>query len=182
MSNNYNFNYLNFDPQNRKKFLNFEFILKQFTVFRVLDDSEQNYKIVKIISLILNYKKYDPVSNPSICNYVTLNDDEAIGQIGKVIVDYLSTFCTEFAKQVTDTYEPSSWHWLSSLTNMVGSMFVAEDGSVYLPESKTNNTIMLALYETIHLNQNFGTILKNPENAADKSHLLNLLPVFFQYW
>lgn len=94
--------------------------------------------------------------------------------------------------------------WLSSLTSIVGSMFVGEE-EAKTQQVRANNALLLALYEATHLNRNFVTTLAytqsdtsappSPNNTLGPNAVapgaqppdvmaqpFNLLATFLQYW
>ncbi|XP_015744456.1 UPF0668 protein C10orf76 homolog [Python bivittatus] len=73
--------------------------------------------------------------------------------MGLVVAQALS----EYNRQYRDKEEEHQSGFFSALTNMVGSMFIADaDEKISV---QTNEAILLALYEAVHLNRNFITVL-----------------------
>ena len=98
--------------------------------------------------------------------------------------------------------------WFSSLSNIVGNMFVSDEGCERIQQIKANNALLLALYEAVHLNRNFITTLAHtqaessappsPSNTLNANQPVpdlttapiiditqypsNLLVAVFQYW
>lgn len=73
--------------------------------------------------------------------------------MGLVIAQALS----EYNRQYKDKEEEHQSGFFSALTNMVGSMFIADAHEKI--SVQTNEAILLALYEAVHLNRNFITVL-----------------------
>ncbi|XP_026277370.1 armadillo-like helical domain-containing protein 3 isoform X1 [Frankliniella occidentalis] len=160
---------------------------------------------VLLLTLLVNYRKYE-AANPYIVKLSILDDELALNGYGQVITASLSEFCHQFAAQHQENHSAG---WLSSLTNMVGSMFVSEEGGVRTQQIRANNAVLVALYEGVHLNRNFittlahtqtdGSLPPSPSNTlaahttppSDSSAQLpafdvmaepsNLLVTFFQY-
>uniref|UniRef100_A0A8C9DTT3 Armadillo like helical domain containing 3 n=1 Tax=Prolemur simus TaxID=1328070 RepID=A0A8C9DTT3_PROSS len=96
---------------------------------------EHGYDAVVLLALLVNYRKYE-VSGP-------LN--------GELLSFY------NLLKQYKDKEEEHQSGFFSALTNMVGSMFIADAHEKI--SVQTNEAILLALYEAVHLNRNFITVL-----------------------
>lgn len=122
----------------------------------------------------------------------------------------ISTSLIDFARQYTQNLseiQPSSW--FSSLSNIVGNMFVSDEGCDRVQQIRANNALLLALYEAVHLNRNFITTLAHtqaessappsPSNTLNANqpvpdlaspppiidvtqYSTNLLVAVFQYW
>ncbi|XP_064601985.1 LOW QUALITY PROTEIN: armadillo-like helical domain-containing protein 3 [Liolophura sinensis] len=107
---------------------------------------------VLLLTLLVQYRKYES-ANPYIVKLSILDDELAMTGYAQVVSSVLSDFNREFQLKHT---EPQGG-WFSSFTNMVGNMFVAEEKEVEMV--KANDSILLALYEAIHLNRNFITAL-----------------------
>uniref|UniRef100_A0A8B9HGC9 Armadillo like helical domain containing 3 n=1 Tax=Astyanax mexicanus TaxID=7994 RepID=A0A8B9HGC9_ASTMX len=72
---------------------------------------------------------------------------------------------TEYNRQYKDKDEERHGGFLSTLTNMVGSMFIADADEKL--SVQTNEAILLALYEAVHLNRNFITVLAQSHPEMD---------------
>lgn len=178
------------------------------SLMQLLNDSSTRQKhghdVVILLTILVNYRKYD-ASNPYIVKLSILDDELALNGYSQVITASLGEFCKQFNMQQSEVQNAS---WLSSLTNIVGNMFISEEGAVRTQQMKANNALLLALYEAIHLNRNFITTLAqtqtdtssppSPSNTLNFSKTTpdlstlpvidimaqpsNLLVTFFQYW
>uniref|UniRef100_A0A8I6A824 Armadillo-like helical domain containing 3 n=1 Tax=Rattus norvegicus TaxID=10116 RepID=A0A8I6A824_RAT len=99
---------------------------------------EHGYDAVVLLALLVNYRKYESV-NPYIVKL-------------SIILDVSFLF-----RQYKDKEEEHQSGFFSALTNMVGSMFIADAHEKI--SVQTNEAILLALYEAVHLNRNFITVL-----------------------
>lgn len=161
------------------------------------------HDVVILLTLLVNYRKYES-SNPYIVKLSILDDELALNGYGQVITAALMEFCRQFNLQHIESQNAS---WLSSLTNMVGNMFISEEGGIRSQQIRANNALLLAFYEAIHLNRNFITTLAqtqtdtssppSPSNTLNIQHQTpdlstltimdvtaqpsNLLVTFFQY-
>ncbi|XP_066992007.1 armadillo-like helical domain-containing protein 3 isoform X2 [Anabrus simplex] len=165
--------------------------------------TQHGHDAVLLLTLLVNYRKHE-AANPYIVKLSILDDELALNGYGQVITSCLTEFCRQFTAQHT---EPQSGSWLSSLTSMVGSIFVSEEGGVRTQQIRANNAVLVALYEAVHLNRNFITTLAHtqtdtsappsPSNTLNSSQPTpdlsvppavdifaqpsNLLVTFFQY-
>nr|CAD7196953.1 unnamed protein product [Timema douglasi] len=114
---------------------------------------------VLLLTLLVNYRKHE-AANPYIVKLSILDDELALNGYGQVITSCLTDFCRQFTAQHT---EPQSASWLSSLTNIVGNMFVSEEGVMRTQQIRANNAVLVALYEAVHLNRNFITTLAHTQ-------------------
>lgn len=160
------------------------------------------HDVVLLLTLLVNYRKHE-AANPYIVKLSILDDELALNGYGQVITASLTDFCRQYTAQHSEMQNSS---WLSSLTNMVGNMFISEEGTVRTQQIRANNALLLALYEAIHLNRNFITTLAqtqtdtsappSPSNTLNAAHPApdlanipadiiaqpsNLLVTFFQY-
>lgn len=166
---------------------------------------KHGYDVVLIITLLVNYRKYD-ATNPYVVKLSILDDELALNGYGQVITASLTEFCNQYNVEHIENQNSS---WFSSLTNIVGSMFISEEGGYRNQQIRANNALLLAFYEAVHLNRNFITTLAqtqtdasgppspnntlhgNIESLSDLSNLpanfdansqpSNLLVTFFQY-
>lgn len=163
------------------------------------------YEVVLIITLLVNYRKYD-ATNPYVVKLSILDDELALNGYGQVITSSLSEFCNQYNNEHAENQNAS---WFSSLTNIVGNMFISEEGAYRTQQIRANNALLLAFYEAIHLNRNFITTLAqtqtdaslppSPNNTLNVGQSVpdlavmannfdvlsqpsNLLVTFFQYW
>lgn len=162
---------------------------------------------VLLLALMVNYRKYEGV-NPFVMRLSVLDNELALSCLGSVISLAFASFNKQFiAKQD----ESKSSGLFSTITNMVGSMFIG-DSDEQKQMIKSNEAILLALYEAIHLNRNFISVLTHshtdatlvgtpphtpggtddesipsqpatptPESFADASTTRNVLSTFLQY-
>lgn len=162
------------------------------------------HNVVILLTLLVSYRKHE-AANPYIVKLSILDDELALNGYGQVITACLNDFCRQYNMQHLETQNAS---WLSSLTNIVGNMFISEEGGTRTQQIRANNALLLALYEAVHLNRNFITTLAqtqtdtssppSPSNTLSASHTTpdlsvppiidvtaqpsNLLVTFFQYW
>ncbi|KAJ8952699.1 hypothetical protein NQ318_021015 [Aromia moschata] len=120
------------------------------------------YDVVLIITLLVNYRKYD-ATNPYVVKLSILDDELALNGYGQVITSSLSEFCHQYNSEHTENQNAS---WFSSLTNIVGNMFISEEGGFRMQQVRANNALLLAFYEAIHLNRNFITTLAQTQTDA----------------
>lgn len=121
--------------------------------------AQHGHDAVLLLTLLVNYRKHE-AANPYIVKLSILDDELALNGFGQVITACLAEFCRQFTAQHA---EAQSVGWLSSLTNMVGNMFVSEEGGVRTQQMRANNAVLVALYEAVHLNRNFNTTLAHTQ-------------------
>ncbi|MEE6486111.1 hypothetical protein FKM82_014508 [Ascaphus truei] len=91
--------------------------------------------------------------NPYIVKLSIVDDENTLNGMGLVIGRALFEYNTQYR----DKEEENQTGFFSALTNMVGSMFIADADEKL--SVQTNEAILLALYEAVHLNRNFITVL-----------------------
>ncbi|CAG9769602.1 unnamed protein product [Ceutorhynchus assimilis] len=123
---------------------------------------KHGYDVVLIITLLVNYRKYD-ATNPYVVKLSILDDELTLNGYGQVITASLTEFCNNYNLEHTENQNSS---WFSSLTNMVGSMFISEEGGFRNQQIRANNALLLAFYEAVHLNRNFITTLAQTQTDA----------------
>lgn len=129
--------------------------------------------VVILLTLLVNYRKYEG-ANPYIVQLSLLADELALNGYSQVISCALIDFCRQYATQnaieaaggVTGQTHSSSSSWFSSLSNIVGNMFVSDEGVERVQQIRANNALLLALYEAIHLNRNFITTLAQTQTES----------------
>lgn len=162
---------------------------------------------VLLLALMVNYRKYEGV-NPFIMRLSVLDNELALSCLGSIISSAFATFNKQFVAKQEET---KSSGLFSTITNMVGSMFIG-DSDEQKQMIKSNEAVLLALYEAIHLNRNFISVLTHshtdatlvgtppptpggtddesipsqpatptPESAADVATTRNVLSTFLQY-
>ncbi|XP_046851269.1 armadillo-like helical domain-containing protein 3 [Xenia sp. Carnegie-2017] len=115
---------------------------------------QQGYEAIMLLTLLVNYRKYE-ASNPYIVKLSILDDDVALNGLGCVISDVL----TEFNRKYREKTEQPSGGILSNITSMVGSIFLSEQ--THTLDIGVNSMVLLALYEAVHLNRHFFTVLSH---------------------
>ncbi|KAK5616218.1 hypothetical protein CRENBAI_015692 [Crenichthys baileyi] len=133
-------------------------------ILQILSDpssrGQHGYDAVVLLALLVNYRKYESV-NPYIVKLSIVDDEPTLDGMGVVLHQAL----TEYNRQYKDKEEENQGGFFSTLTSMVGSMFIADvDEKLSV---QTNEAILLALYEAIHLNRNFITVLAQSHPEVD---------------
>ncbi|KAH9523602.1 Armadillo-like helical domain-containing protein 3 [Bulinus truncatus] len=114
---------------------------------------------VLLLTLLVQYRKYES-ANPYIVKLSILDDELALTGYAQIVSHLLSEFNRDYVYQ---SEEPSSG-WFSALASMVGSMFVGEEKKMEL--MRANDSLLLALYEAVHLNRNFITALTHSHTPS----------------
>uniref|UniRef100_A0A3Q2G2S3 Armadillo like helical domain containing 3 n=1 Tax=Cyprinodon variegatus TaxID=28743 RepID=A0A3Q2G2S3_CYPVA len=146
-------------------------------ILQILSDpssrGQHGYDSVVLLALLVNYRKYESV-NPYIVKLSIVDDEPTLDGMGVVLHQAL----TEYNRQYKDKEEENQGGFFSTLTSMVGSMFIADvDEKLSV---QTNEAILLALYEAVHLNRNFITVLA--QLPLDPNlQTSNLLITFLKY-
>ncbi|XP_058064612.1 armadillo-like helical domain-containing protein 3 isoform X2 [Anopheles bellator] len=156
-----------------------EFIVGQslFEAFKkILSDStlrnQHGHDVVTLLTILVNYRKHEN-SNPYIVELSLLADELALNGYGQVISYVLTMFCKQHMLNLTEL--PSSSSWFSSLSNIVGNMFISEELCCRSQQIRANNALLLALYEAIHLNRNFITTLAHTQAESTPPSPCNTL-------
>lgn len=137
--------------------------------------------VVILLTLLVNYRKYEG-ANPYIVQLSLLADELALNGYSQVISAALIDFCRQYNTQnaleggggggqgsgglTALGSSSSSSSWFSSLSNIVGNMFVSDEGVERVQQIRANNALLLALYEAIHLNRNFITTLAQTQTES----------------
>ncbi|XP_067858100.1 armadillo-like helical domain-containing protein 3 isoform X2 [Heptranchias perlo] len=147
----------------------FEAILQILSV--ASSRAQHGYDAVVLLALLVNYRKYESV-NPYIVKLSIVDDETTLNGMGLVISQAL----TEYNRQYKDKEEENQGGFFSALTSMVGNMFIADAEEKI--SVQTNEAILLALYEAVHLNRNFITVLaqSHPEMGLVSTPTTPTLP------
>uniref|UniRef100_A0A3Q2Y4F4 Armadillo like helical domain containing 3 n=1 Tax=Hippocampus comes TaxID=109280 RepID=A0A3Q2Y4F4_HIPCM len=131
-------------------------------ILQILSDvssrGQHGYDAVVLLALLVNYRKYESV-NPYIVK-LSIVDDEPTLDVSMSCIVLGNRF-----KQYKDKEEEHQGGFFSTLTSMVGSMFIADADEKL--SVQTNEAILLALYEAVHLNRNFITVLAQSHPEID---------------
>ncbi|XP_046565676.1 armadillo-like helical domain-containing protein 3 [Haliotis rubra] len=114
---------------------------------------------ILVLTLLVQYRKHES-ANPYIVKLSILDDELALTGYAQIVSSLLSDFNRNYQVQLS---EPQSG-WFSAFANMVGNMFVAEEKKTEI--MRANDSILLALYEAIHLNRNFITALTHAHTPS----------------
>ncbi|TWW59821.1 hypothetical protein D4764_06G0013510 [Takifugu flavidus] len=121
---------------------------------------QHGYDAVVLLALLVNYRKYESV-NPYIVKLSIVDDEPTLDGMGMVVHQAL----TEYNRQYKEKEEENQGGFFSTLSSMVGSMFIADADEKL--SVQTNEAILLALYEAVHLNRNFITVLAQSHPEID---------------
>nr|CAG4646860.1 EOG090X027A [Megafenestra aurita]SVE92257.1 EOG090X027A [Megafenestra aurita] len=110
---------------------------------------------VLIVTLMACYRKTGS-ANPYVVKLSMLDDELALTAYAQVVMTSLGEFNERYVQ--SRQAEPQS-SWLSSLTSMVGSMFVSDEAEMRIGQVKANDAGLLALYQAVHLNRHFVGII-----------------------
>lgn len=98
------------------------------SLLRLLSDpilrAQYGHDVVILLTLIVNYRKYD-AANPYIVQLSILADELALNGYGQVISSSLIDFCRQYTHNLSEVQSSS---WFSSLSTIVGNMFVSDEG------------------------------------------------------
>uniref|UniRef100_A0A182NNN1 DUF1741 domain-containing protein n=1 Tax=Anopheles dirus TaxID=7168 RepID=A0A182NNN1_9DIPT len=158
-----------------------EFIIGQslFEAFKhILSDStlrnQHGHDVVTLLTILVNYRKHEG-SNPYVVELSLLADEFALNGYGQVISCVLTMFCKQHLLNLTEL--PSSSSWFSSLSSIVGNMFISDELCYRSQQIRANNALLLALYEAIHLNRNFITTLAHTQADSTPPSPCNTLNI-----
>eukprot|EP00118_Oscarella_pearsei_P010758 m.68031 g.68031 ORF g.68031 m.68031 type:complete len:697 (+) comp35483_c0_seq1:52-2142(+) len=121
---------------------------------------EHGYDALLLLTVLVNYRKYE-AANPYILKLSVLDDEIALNGLGIV----LSSAMTEWNQHHMEVNEKaeSDAGLFYRLTSFISSMFVPVDEPK--DSCQMNDAILLALYEAVHLNRNFITVLTQTHSS-----------------
>lgn len=118
-----------------------------------------------LLAVLINYRKHE-IANPYVTGLQQLSDDVLLNGLGSCMIRLLSDRNRKWAAAVG----PRPSGLLSSFTEMVGSMFVAnESANVVQASAADRGGCLLMLYETVYQNPNFLIVLTHTEVTAPSS-------------
>lgn len=117
------------------------------------------HETVLVLTLLVQYRKYES-ANQYIVKLSILDDELALTGYAQVVHNALFDFNRLYAARNVDP----QGGWFSALASMVGNMFVADEKQI--AAVRANDSILLALYEAIHLNRNFITALTHTHTPS----------------
>ncbi|CAH0399785.1 unnamed protein product [Chilo suppressalis] len=131
---------------------------------------QHGYDVVMLLMLLVNYKKQES-ANPYVVKLSILDDELALNGYGQVITATLNDFVMSIFGGMQGGGGGGSW--LSSLTSMVGGIFLTSDDTQPVVRGQRNcggeEGMLLAMYEAAHLNRNFMTTLAHSSSASASS-------------
>ena len=133
---------------------------------------------VLLLTLLVQYRKHEN-TNPYIVKLSILDQELSLLGYGQVITTSLTGFTSEFEAVSSENNSSSSngngngGGWLTSFTSMVGNMFVSDESDSHriLEKSRSQNCVLLALYEAVHLNRNFIATLAHYQTNHEELDL-----------
>lgn len=151
------------DNVSQNVLLEYVMIHSLFDAFvRLLSDStlrvQHGHDVVILLTVLVNYRKHE-AANPYIVQLSLVADELALNGYGQMISSSLIDFCRGYMQSLSNVQTS----WFSSLSNIVGNMFVSDEGCERVQQIKANNALLLALYEAVHLNRNFITTLAHTQ-------------------
>lgn len=146
------------DNVNKNVFLEYVMMNSVFeTLMQILSNPDSRelhgYDSTLILTVLVNYRKHE-AANPYVIKLSVLDDELALNGLGCIISHVLAEYNRHYSPEDD---APSGW-FFSHLSNIVGNMFLP--ATKPLKETlQIDESILLALYEAIHLNRNFITTL-----------------------
>ena len=126
-----------------------------------------------ILTLLIQYRKYES-ANPYVVKLSILDQEMALNGYSQVITSYLSAYTSSYEASIEDREHPTGW--FSSITSMVGNMFVSLDEvseRMRVEQVRARSAVLLALYEAVHLNRNFIATLAHYQTESAPSNALS---------
>ncbi|KAI6650904.1 hypothetical protein LOD99_5744 [Oopsacas minuta] len=148
--------------------------LKQILARADLTD-KHGYDSVLILTLLLSYKK-NASSHPYVIKFSLLDDILTLNGLGCVISSALKEHISLEEKMFEKRQQSSGV--MSRLGNYIGSFVPGQQRDDIIQvqgpsfSSKTNDAVLLAMYEAVHLNRNFISILTSTNDALMHTHTL----------
>jgi hypothetical protein len=158
------------DNLNQNSLIEHLMVNNLFSSFIQILENEFSHEVVLLITLLVNYRKNEG-TNPYVVQLSILADEFAMNSFGQIISSKLIEFCRCYSMDI----EGHSSSWLSSLSSIVGNMFISDDDTDKNLQIRANNSLLLALYENIHLNRNFVTTLAHTQNESSPPSPSNTL-------
>ncbi|KAK3589740.1 hypothetical protein CHS0354_021061 [Potamilus streckersoni] len=137
-----------------------QLVLKFLQVLATATDNISQNTLLEYILINSVYESLVESANPYIVKLSILDDELALTGYAHIVSSALCDFNREYTMKTT---EPQTG-WFTALANMVGNMFVPEEKQV--AAVRANDSILLALYEAIHLNRNFITALTHAHTPS----------------
>nr|CAG4634646.1 EOG090X027A [Alona affinis] len=135
---------------------------------------ELGHDAVLLVTLMACYRKMPGSANPYVVKLSMLDDELALTAYAQVIMAALGEFNNRYVQ--SRQAEPQT-SWLSSLTSMVGSMFVADEAEARIGQVKANDAGLLALYQSVHLNRHFVSIIAQSLADVNPPEAINSVEV-----
>jgi hypothetical protein len=111
-----------------------------------------------VLTILVNYRKFE-AANPYVIKLSVLDDELALNGLGWIIGNALFEYNRQY-----QAIEEKPQGWLGTLSYMVGSMWPSSSDPPSVEALRINEAILLALYEAVHLNRNFITILTHTKS------------------